>query len=250
MHLRVLLVQTADIFERFFPRGIVDSKGNGGLDGNQLRGFGKIIDGIRIDAELFERRLFFRERLPSRLVGIVGGKPDLTAESDGIVVQRKNRGFALSTHVEAVLFVITDSNDHAKNSIVKVLIFAERAESSFRAEVFDFVHPVLDEIGRLHLIHLQLRFRAIEFGEKRFEQAIASCSGMCGDHGRIRRRFRIVGGRAQRRSTQSKQRRQNRSQVSVKGFHGFTSGLACEPALEAVAVSSKPGGGKSGGRSC
>jgi hypothetical protein len=104
-----------------------------------------------------------------------------------------------------------------------MLIVAERAESGFGAEVFHFIDAIFDEIGRLDLLHFELGFRTVEFGEKRFEEAIAFGSGVRGDHSGVRRGFRIGGGCAQGACVQSEQSGDSKMRNLAKGLHGFTS---------------------------
>jgi len=158
LHIRILLVEAGYIFEGFPPRGFIDFQRDGGLDGDHGWSFREIVDGIGVGAELLERGLFFRKRLAGGFVSGIGGEPNLAAEGDGIVVERQNAGFALAAAEIAVLLVIADANDDAQNADVNVLIFADGAESRFRAEVVHFVDAILDVIGRLNLIHFQLGF--------------------------------------------------------------------------------------------
>ena len=138
------------------------------------------------------------------------------AERDGIIVERKNRGFAFAARVEAVLFVITDAHDGAQNAIVAVLAFAERAESSFGGEVVHIVDAIFDEIGRLDLVHLELRLRTVKFNEQGFKQTIAFGCGVSGGHGGIGRGPRIAGSGAGRRKAQCEHQGENECRSAVK----------------------------------
>jgi hypothetical protein len=73
-----------------------------------------------------------------------------------------------------------------------VLIFTQGAERGLRAKVVHFVDAVLNEIGRLDFIHLELGFRTIEFGEQRFEKSIAFCGFVRRGHGDVWSGLRAV----------------------------------------------------------
>ena len=139
---------------------------------------------------------------------------------------------------------------------MNVLIFAQGAKGGFRAEVVDFVHAVFDVVRRLHLIHLELGFRTIEFGEQRFEEAIAFCGGVGSGHGGVRSGFCFVRGASRNRA----QCEENRTRIAIIRMSRCEAAdtrrifMASPPAFQmrtlAAALSSNPGGGKSGGRSC
>src|SRR5882724_7939741 len=125
--------------------------------------------------------------------------------------------------------------------------FPQCAKRRFGQKLFHIAHAILDVVGRRNLVHLQLRFRTLQFCQQRFQQRIAvrgcaSCS----------QRFRCVSviymlrRRALRSTCNECRRRYNPTNQSVK-FHGFTSDFELSAF---IVLSSNPGGGNSGGRSC
>ena len=75
--------------------------------------FAKSSTGAGFGAELLQRGLLFGQRLHRFFIGVVGGQPDLMAQRDGVIVERKNIGFAHADAVVAVLLVVADAHDHA-----------------------------------------------------------------------------------------------------------------------------------------
>ena len=250
LHVRILAIQAGDVLQGFLPGGFIELQRNGRLYGNKRRRPGEVVDGIRVDAESFEFGLLFGERLAGFLVGAVGGEPDLATERDGVVIERQDRGLAFAAPVEAVLLVVADANDDAQDTIVPVLIFAEGAKSGFGGIVFDVADAILDEIGRLDLIHLELRFGTVEFGEQGFEKTVAFNGDVSGSQRGVERGFRVTGGGAESMRHRREGKNQRKCQVAVKPCHGFTSALVSVAVFAGGALSSKPGGGNSGGRSC
>src|SRR6516225_3962623 len=129
-------------------------------------------------------------------------------------------------------------------------VFAKRTESGVGLVVFEVIDTIFDEIRRLNLIHFELRFRAVDFTQQRFEQAVAFGCCVGGSHGGIGGGLGITGSGRERRRAGRDGQRESEYQVAVKSAHGFTSPLACTAVFAGGARSSKPGGGKSGGRSC
>ena len=250
MHVRILAIQAGDVLQGFLPGGFIELQRNGRLDGNKRRRPGEVVDGIRVGAESFEFGLLFGERLAGFLVGAVGGEPDLATKRDGVVIKREDHGLAFAAPVEAVLLVVADANDDAQDTIVPVLIFAEGAKSGFGGIVFDVADTILDEIGRLDLVHLELRFGTVEFCEQSFEKTVAFNGDVSGSQRGVERGFRVTGGGAESMRHRSEGKSERKCQVAVKQCHGFTPALVSVAVFAGGALSSKPGGGNSGGRSC
>ena len=70
-----------------------------------------------------------------------------------------------------------------------MLILAQGPESRLRAKILHLIHAVFHVIGRLHLIHLELRLGTVQFRQQRLKQAVALCRRVCRHHRRVQRRF-------------------------------------------------------------
>ena len=99
MNVGILAVKIGDVFECFLPGSFIELERNDRFDGEERLRFGEIVNGIGVGGEALEFGLFLGECLAGSLVGIVGSQPDLMAERDGIIVERKNRGFAFAARV-------------------------------------------------------------------------------------------------------------------------------------------------------
>ena len=179
-----------------------------------MRRLREVIHGIRVRTELLHRRLFLGERLSRRFVGVVRRQPDLVAQRDQVIVQRQNIGFTLAPSEITVLLVVADAHHHSQYANVNVLVFAQSAERSLRADILDFVHAILDVIRRLHLIHFELRLRPVQFREQRFKQTVAlrrRTGAFVGVVAGDRCWFRSLGCRPAWRGVQRQQRRNSYS---------------------------------------
>ena len=80
----------------------------------------KIVEWL-VGGELAERGLFQRQSLAGHFVGVVGGGPQLPAQRDGIVVERRKVATPDAGAVVAVLLVIAHAHDHAHGARVDAL---------------------------------------------------------------------------------------------------------------------------------
>ncbi len=253
LNVGILAVKIGDVLERFAPRSFIDFQRDDGLERIDDRLFGKIGDRIRVGVEALQIGLFIGEGFAGGFVGFVGGEPDLVAKGDGIVIEGKNVGFAHALAVVAVLRIIADTNDDAEDTETDALAFPKRAECRFGVVIIHIVHAIFDVVGRGDLVHLQMCFGAVQFGEQGIEQRIAAGGGMRHRSsgrielpGRVLQR-RTMGSCVKLRGAEEQCRSEERRRVCAVVFHGFTGGLAW--AVLVGARSSKPGGGKMGGRS-
>src|SRR5438477_4669217 len=126
-----------------------------------------------IDTELFQDGLLLRERAAGFFVRFIGRQPNLVAQRDRIVVQRQQGIVADALPEIAVLVVIAKPHHHAQDAHVNFLIFARRAKSRLSDEVGHVADAVFDVIGSLQVLHFQLPFGSLEFGEQRGKNRIA-----------------------------------------------------------------------------
>src|SRR5258708_16396043 len=86
--------------------------------------------------ELFQDRLFLRERFARGFVRFIGGQPDLVPQRNRIVVERKQRVAANALAEIAVLFGVAEANHHAQQAHWDSLVFPLGPTRPFVGEVF------------------------------------------------------------------------------------------------------------------
>ena len=98
------------------------------------------------------------QRLTGRFICLIGGRPQLPSQGDGIIVERREGGGAHARTEIAVLFVVTHTHDYAYGPGMKALVFPQSSERRFGFILLDVREPVLDEIRRWNIVHFEFQF--------------------------------------------------------------------------------------------
>ncbi len=108
-------------------------------------------------------RFLVGKRFAGALVGLVGGQPDLVADRQFVVVQRKDVADSLAGVEEAVDLVIAQAHDGAEQTQTGPVLVAQRAERRAGFELIHVEDAVFDVERRIDIVHLELRLRSREF---------------------------------------------------------------------------------------